>query len=162
MTMADVTSFNTLPRAAAVEELLACCAAPSWAEAVVDGRPYASVDELLERADGVLAAVPEEELEHAVASHPRIGERTDDARSLREQSGAAAAGVETQHALTAGNAEYERRFGRVFLISATGLSGEQILTALLARLDNDPEGERAAVRAELRKITRLRLRKLVS
>jgi 2-oxo-4-hydroxy-4-carboxy-5-ureidoimidazoline decarboxylase len=61
----------------------------------------------------------------------------------------------------AGNAQYEERFGHVFLICATGLSGADMLAALRERLDNDPRTERSVATRELRSITVLRARKLV-
>jgi 2-oxo-4-hydroxy-4-carboxy-5-ureidoimidazoline decarboxylase len=60
-----------------------------------------------------------------------------------------------------GNAAYEERFGHVFLICATGLTADQMLAALRGRLGNDAATEREIVRAELLKITHLRLAKLL-
>jgi 2-oxo-4-hydroxy-4-carboxy-5-ureidoimidazoline decarboxylase len=57
------------------------------------------------------------------------------------------------------NAAYERRFGRVFLICATGLTGEEILAEAERRLENDDEAEHRESVAELRKIVALRLDK---
>ena len=79
--------------------------------------------------------------------------------SAAEQSGAAAASDEVRRALAEGNVAYEKRFGHVFLICASGLSGQEMLTKLRARLGNDQDAERAVVRAELLKITRLRMTK---
>jgi len=64
-------------------------------------------------------------------------------------------------ALAAGNLAYERRFGHVFLIFASGRSAEDLLAALHQRLDNDPEVELRVAAAEQRKITALRLDKLL-
>jgi OHCU decarboxylase len=64
-------------------------------------------------------------------------------------------------ALAAGNLAYERRFGHVFLIFAGGRSAEDLLAALHQRLDNDPEVELRVAAAEQRKITALRLDKLL-
>jgi 2-oxo-4-hydroxy-4-carboxy-5-ureidoimidazoline decarboxylase len=74
----------------------------------------------------------------------------------------AGADAETLAALEAGNREYEERFGHVFLICATGLSAGEVLAALRSRLGNDPDTEAKIVREELRKITTLRLRKLLA
>lgn len=161
-----LTRFNGLPAAGAQQLLLACCAASAWAAMVADGRPYASLDDLLNYSDAALATLTEHDIAQALAAHPRIGQRADGRRpdaiwSRQEQSRAATATATVQDALVAGNIAYERRFGRVFLICATGLSGEQVLAALRARLANDPDDERLVVRQELRKITGLRLRKLV-
>ena len=82
--------------------------------------------------------------------------------SAAEQSGAAAASDQVRQGLTEGNLAYEKRFGHVFLICASGLSGQEMLTALQARLENDQDAERAVVRAELLKITRLRMTKRLS
>lgn len=147
------------------QALRGCCAAQAWVEAMVDG-PYGSLDELLTRSDEVLATMSEDDVDQALAAHPRIGERAEGSGreatwSRGEQSGAAVTTASVRDALAEGNAEYERRFGRVFLICATGLTAEQMLTALQARLSNDDATERAVVREELQKITRLRLQKLV-
>jgi 2-oxo-4-hydroxy-4-carboxy-5-ureidoimidazoline decarboxylase len=69
---------------------------------------------------------------------------------------------DSRAALRAGNAEYEERFGHVFLICAAGLTGEQMLASLRQRLDNDEASERAVASAELRKITVLRVRKALA
>ena len=90
--------------------------------------------------------------------HPRIGARVT-GQSAAEQSGVA---DEARAALEAGNAAYEERFGHVFLICATGLSGAQLLAALRGRLGNDEAAERAVAAAELRKITLLRVRKALT
>ena len=63
----------------------------------------------------------------------------------------------TKQALASGNADYERRFGRIFLIRAAGRSPEQILAALNERLANDDATEDAVVAGQLREIALLRL-----
>lgn len=103
----------------------------------------------------------------ALAAHPRIGDRPDaagrDARwSRTEQTGTAGAGEEVRRALAEGNLAYERRFGHVFLIRATGRSAREMLAELRVRLRNDAGTERAVVRAELAAIVDLRLVKLVA
>jgi 2-oxo-4-hydroxy-4-carboxy-5-ureidoimidazoline decarboxylase len=96
-------------------------------------------------------------------AHPRIGDRVPaGAQSAAEQSGAASASDQVRQALADGNLAYERRFGHVFLICASGLSGQAILDQLRVRLGHDTDTERGVVRQELLKITRLRLTKLLS
>jgi 2-oxo-4-hydroxy-4-carboxy-5-ureidoimidazoline decarboxylase len=158
----NLTELNAAPAEELEPALLACCDVPSWAAAVGDGRPYDDVDALVARGDEAARRFTPAEVERALAAHPRIGERpsgerTDAAWSRQEQSG-----VTPDDALVEGNRAYEKRFDRVFLICATGLSGEEILDALHRRLDNDDETEAAVVADELRKIAVLRLRKLVS
>jgi OHCU decarboxylase len=66
-----------------------------------------------------------------------------------------------QAAIAAGNTEYEERFGHVFLISAAGRSAEEILAALTDRLGNDPDTELRVAAEEHRRITRLRIERLL-
>jgi len=60
------------------------------------------------------------------------------------------------------NHEYERKFGHVFLICATGRGADEMLTQLEQRMTNDPATELRVAAAEQAKITRLRLEKLLS
>jgi 2-oxo-4-hydroxy-4-carboxy-5-ureidoimidazoline decarboxylase len=99
----------------------------------------------------------------ALSGHPRIGERAPSldgdaaARSAREQAGMAAAGDRLRQAMASGNADYEARFGRIYLVAAAGRSAEDLLALLRQRLANDPATELDVVRRELARITRLRL-----
>ncbi len=77
-------------------------------------------------------------------------------QSQREQ-----AGVDPSDRLVAGNAAYEERFGRVFLIRAAGRDAEEILAELERRLGNTDEAERAETVDNLRQIALLRLEALV-
>ena len=150
--------FDALSRADAEAELLTCCASRRWAAAVADGRPYGSAERLLAAAGRAARALEWADVEEALAAHPRIGERTGSAESRREQAGV---GDGDRAAFAAANAEYEERFGHVFLIRASGRSGAEMLAELRERLTNDPAKERDVVHAELVKITELRLRRLV-
>ena len=135
--------------------MLGCCASRRFADAMAAGRPYPS----LAAAEGATQAAFEsltwDDVLEAISAHPRIGARVH-GQSAAEQSGVADS---SRTALAAGNARYEERFGHVFLICATGLSGEQMQAALEARLGNDPATERAVATAELEKITVLRVAK---
>ena len=64
--------------------------------------------------------------------------------------------------LARGNAEYEARFGHVFLISAAGRDASEILAALTERLGNDPDTELRVAAEEHRRITRLRIEQLLA
>ena len=159
-----VAEFDAAPAADAAAELMPCCASRRWISGLVSGRPYARLDRLTAASDALLARLDWPELEAALAGHPRIGERASsngrsDGWSRQEQAGAAAAADPVRQELAAANVAYERRFGHVFLICATGLSAEAMLSALRSRLANDPIAEREVVRSELAKIVRLRLAK---
>jgi 2-oxo-4-hydroxy-4-carboxy-5-ureidoimidazoline decarboxylase len=155
--------FNGLPVAAAERELAACNAAPRFAREVAAGRPYGSVPALLDRTAAVAAGLRWDEVGAALDAHPRIGARAAaGSASHREQAAVTAAGADVQQALAAGNADYERRFGHVFLIRAAGRAPAEILAELTRRLGSDEATERAETTAQLAEITRLRVERLVS
>ena len=98
----------------------------------------------------------------AMKAHPRIGERGGDApgSSEREQSRAMRSPAETLTALAAENRRYEDRFGHVFLIFASGRSGDEILAELRRRMSNDHAAELQEAKRELRKIALMRVERL--
>jgi 2-oxo-4-hydroxy-4-carboxy-5-ureidoimidazoline decarboxylase len=162
----DMPAFNSAPAAELTPALLACCDVPAWAAAVRDSRPYPDVEALLATADAAARRITPTEVQRALDAHPRIGERAhrDGAEagwSRQEQSGVRH-DADTQQALAEGNRAYEERFGRVFLICATGLSGDEVLGSLQTRLANDEPTEAGVVAEELRKIALLRLRRVVT
>ena len=153
-----MAAFNAAPAKEALALMRACCASARFATAMAAGRPYPSADAAAAEVDTVFARLTWDDVREAMDGHPRIGARVA-GQSAAEQSGVA---DETRAALAAGNAAYEERFGHVFLICATGLSGEQMLAALRERLNNDEQSERVVAAAELRKITVLRVRKALA
>jgi len=163
MASATLGSFNAAPAADAERDVFACCASTRFAQAVADGRPYRDAAALLDAVDAVFATLTWDDIAESMDGHPRIGDRTaPGGMSAAEQSGAAAATDEVRQGLADGNVAYERRFGHIFLICASGLSGPEMLARLRSRLANNQDDERGVVRAELLKITKLRLTKLLS
>jgi 2-oxo-4-hydroxy-4-carboxy-5-ureidoimidazoline decarboxylase len=156
-----LAAFNAAPADAAERDVLAWCASRAFAAAIADGRPYLGPDALLAAIDAAFKALTWDDILESMEAHPRIGDRTEGV-SAAEQAGAAAAGDTVRQALASGNVAYEKRFGHVFLICASGLSGQEMLDQLQVRLGNDDDAERAVVRQELEKITRLRMTKLLS
>jgi 2-oxo-4-hydroxy-4-carboxy-5-ureidoimidazoline decarboxylase len=160
----NLTGFNQAPAYDVRPRLLALTDSPAWADALIAGRPYADAAALLAASDRLVAGLPESEIDAALAGHPRIGERAGPglgveqaARSSREQSGMASADDELKQAMAEGNASYERRFGRIYLVAAAGRSAEELLAILQERLGHDPAAELDVVREQLARITRLRL-----
>jgi 2-oxo-4-hydroxy-4-carboxy-5-ureidoimidazoline decarboxylase len=123
-------------------------------------RPFASDAALFDAAERGWWDLGREDWLEAFAGHPRIGERADDAWARSEQEGVNRAGAGTLSALAQGNRDYERRFGYVFLICATGKGALEMLGALERRLAHDPATELRIAAAEQAKITRLRLERL--
>jgi 2-oxo-4-hydroxy-4-carboxy-5-ureidoimidazoline decarboxylase len=150
-----LASFNAAPEQEARSVMLACCASDRFAAAMAAGRPYPSLAAAESAVGTVFESLTWPDVLEAMDAHPRIGARGS-GQSAAEQSGVA---DDSRAALQAGNAAYEERFGHVFLICATGLSGEQMLAALRQRLENDETSERVVATTELRKITVLRVRK---
>jgi 2-oxo-4-hydroxy-4-carboxy-5-ureidoimidazoline decarboxylase len=158
---ARLDAFNAWPAEQAERELLACCTCPRWAAEVASGRPYRTADEILARSDEAAARLDQANLEQALAGHPRIGAAATSASSRREQAGVHGADPATIQALADGNAAYERRFGHIYLVCATGRSAAELLALLQERLGHDPGTEWGVVRRELGKINRIRLRRLL-
>jgi 2-oxo-4-hydroxy-4-carboxy-5-ureidoimidazoline decarboxylase len=157
-----LAAFNTASAEAAERDALACCASPSFAKAIAAGRPYRDPAELGAAIDAAFSVLSWEDIAESLAAHPAIGEAVPAGGwSAAEQSGTASAGEAVRRALADGNLAYSRRFGHVFLICASGLSGQEMLAQLQARLGNDGDTERSVVRRELLKITRLRMTKLL-
>jgi 2-oxo-4-hydroxy-4-carboxy--5-ureidoimidazoline (OHCU) decarboxylase len=68
---------------------------------------------------------------------------------------------ETLVALAGENRRYEARFGHVFLISAAGRTGDEVLAILRQRIGNDQETEIRVAAEEQGKITLLRLARML-
>nr|WP_202496063.1 2-oxo-4-hydroxy-4-carboxy-5-ureidoimidazoline decarboxylase [Streptomyces sp. SID4982] len=155
--------FNALGEEAALAALHEVCASTAWARLLLVARPYAAPDDLYVAADAALAGLGAEDLAEAMAGHPPIGRpKPGDPASAREQRGMADASGALRAEMLELNLAYQDRFGHVFLICATGLTGEEMRDALKERLGNTPERERETARAELGRINRIRLARLVA
>lgn len=146
--------------------LLACCGSPAWAAKVVRARPFQGPDALYAAAERAFDELDRDDWLEAFAAHPRIGERpagegVASRWSAQEQSGAEEASPQILAELAEANRLYEQRFGHVFLVCATGKSAFEMLSLLGERLGNDPQTELRVAAGEQRKITRLRLEKLL-
>src|ERR1700686_2185579 len=121
---ATLSSFNAAPVQAAERDVLACCASKAFAKAIADGRPYRDAVALLAAVDAAFGALTWDDIVETMNDHPRIGDRAgSQGMSAAEQSGAAAASDQVQQGLAEGSLAYEKRFGHIFLICASGLSG---------------------------------------
>jgi 2-oxo-4-hydroxy-4-carboxy-5-ureidoimidazoline decarboxylase len=161
--------LNGLAPEAARAALTRCCGAGRWTVAMLARRPFASTPALHEAAAEQWQRLERADLLEAFAQHPRIGASVEDLRARfastsawasDEQAGVQAAGTAVLEALRTANAAYERRFGFIFIVCASGKSAGEMLALLEARLPNPPELELGVAAAEQAKITRLRLEKL--
>ncbi|KAA9106388.1 2-oxo-4-hydroxy-4-carboxy-5-ureidoimidazoline decarboxylase [Microbacterium rhizomatis] len=163
----ELDDFNAADAATAAALVGVWAAIPAWVDAVVGGRPYASIDALADRAAELAATWTRADLDAALAHHPRIGEKPGGSgaaaeASRSEQSSMAHATDDVAARLAAGNRGYEARFGRVFLIRAAGRSPEEMLGELERRLDNTDEAEATEATRQLAEIALLRLRSAIT
>lgn len=164
--VSPIVLLNALPVSEVEERLLACCGSRVWAAKVAWSRPFQTPQDLYAASERVFDELDRQEWLAAFAAHPRIGERAagDDLESrwsAEEQSGADEASPEILAELAEANRLYEQRFGHVFLVCATGKSAFEMLGLLGERLANDAQTEIKVAAGEQRKITRLRLEKLI-
>ena len=167
----SLDELNHLDRARVESELLRCCGSRRWAEALALSRPFADPSGLFAKADASWRELSSEDWLEAFSRHPRIGAKTgakigpglgSAQWASDEQKGAAAAPESVLSRLAAGNAAYERRFGYIFIVCATGKSAEEMLALLESRIRNQPDQELLIAATEQVKITRIRLEKLLS
>jgi 2-oxo-4-hydroxy-4-carboxy-5-ureidoimidazoline decarboxylase len=147
------------------ERLTAALGVSRWVGEVAGGGPYADLDALVAAGEQAASALTDAELDEAVAHHPRIGQPAQgvgDASRLSagEQAGLGRTDEGVDAAITRGNAVYESRFGRIFLIRAAGRSRQEVLDELQRRLKNDDATEADEAKEQLRQIAALRLRAL--
>ncbi|MGW1594353.1 2-oxo-4-hydroxy-4-carboxy-5-ureidoimidazoline decarboxylase [Streptomyces sp. NPDC002343] len=154
--------FNDLEEREALAALHEACASTEWARRLLATRPYATPEDLYTASDAAMAELSAADLAQAMAGHPPIGRpKPGDPTSAREQRGMAGASEELKAEMLDLNLAYQEKFGHVFLICATGRTGEQMRDAVKERIGNSPEREREIVRTELGKINRIRLARLV-
>lgn len=161
--------LNALPAGEAAAAFDRCCGSSLWVMQMVAGRPYASREALLARADSEWNALRRDHWLEAFAHHPRIGDLEALKRRFpstarwagEEQRGAAGASEDVLRALADGNRAYEERFGYIFIAFASGRSAETLLEMLRSRLANEPGAEILIAGQEHMRITRHRLEKLL-
>ncbi|MFV2194713.1 2-oxo-4-hydroxy-4-carboxy-5-ureidoimidazoline decarboxylase [Nocardiopsis sp. LOL_012] len=162
--------LNALPPERLRAELARCLDVDRWVAAVAAAAPYRDRHSLRELADRQAGTLTGGEVSAALARHPRIGERPrgegiEAAWSKGEQSAFAAdpgdAARRVQRIFAFAQGEYEERFGRIYLVCASGRSPRELLSDLVARLENDEDTELSVVGDELRKIAGLRVDKLL-
>lgn len=137
---------------------------------MVADRPYDDLNELLTNADRVWWSLNSQDWLEAFQSHPKIGEKkaaaptTLEAQqwSEAEQSGIRNSGQHSLDELAQLNRTYQKKFGYIFIVCASGKSSEEMLAILRARLGNTPAEELGIAAGEQAKITELRLRKLLA
>jgi 2-oxo-4-hydroxy-4-carboxy-5-ureidoimidazoline decarboxylase len=162
--------LNALDDDAAARALLECCGSTRWARLMTTARPFATAEAMADAADRIWTSLDPSDWLEAFAAHPRIGSGRSGGSggaggadwSESEQAGVASASMDVLHRLAAANREYKARFGYIFIVCATGRTAAEMLESLERRLPNAPDVEMNIAAAEQRKITRLRLAKLLA
>lgn len=166
----QLAALNGADEVSAREQLTRCCGASAWVDWMLHFRPYEDVPALRAAAIAAFSELKRHDWLEAFEHHPKIG----DIDSLRakfastsawagaEQSGTGEASEETLQALAQGNADYEAKFGFIFIIYATGKSAAEMLGALRARMPNDVEAELRNAAEQQKLITEIRLKKLLN
>jgi OHCU decarboxylase len=135
---------------------------------MIDSRPFDDFGHLAEKAEEIWNGLAAEDWLEAFAAHPKIGSKKSAPSqkeraagwSKYEQSGSAAASETVLSELEEANRLYERRFGYIFIVCATGKSADEMLGRARERLKNMPDSELVIAGSEQNKITRIRLEKL--
>jgi 2-oxo-4-hydroxy-4-carboxy-5-ureidoimidazoline decarboxylase len=162
--------WNGMAQEEAVREILPCCGSQAWAASLASRRPMREEAALLVASDDIWHGLGEADWLEAFRSHPRIGETRADnhvaaqssAWSEQEQKKSATADEAVKSALKWGNREYEQKFGRIFIVCATGKSASEILEILRRRLHNDDATELQQAAEEQRQIMHIRLKKWIA
>jgi 2-oxo-4-hydroxy-4-carboxy-5-ureidoimidazoline decarboxylase len=159
--------WNVLPADEAAKEILSCCGSTAWTRAMAAAGPFSDGQQVAAKAREIWRGLPEGDWMEAFRSHPRIGERhaertTTEASarwSTGEQKSVSITSDEVKRAIVEGNRRYDDRFGRIFIICATGKQPEEILAALERRLANDDATEMKESATQQEEIMQLRLDK---
>jgi len=160
MTLQD---FNNLDKDAAAKELFSCCGSQKWVLVVMEKFPFESQEALVERATAIwYNECDKKDWLESFSHHPKIGDKKSLTQKFagKEQAGVASATEEVIEALSKANAEYERKFGFIFIVCATGRSADELLRLLNSRLTNDLDSELHIAMNEQHKITLIRFKKL--
>ncbi len=116
-----LAEFNQAPPEQLKTLLKNCVHIQAWAEKIISKRPYSTKASLLEYAEQLSQMWSWQEIQAALATHPKIGEREAKKQlnakeqdfSSKEQAGISL-DEQTQQALLQGNLDYEQKFGFIF------------------------------------------------
>ena len=162
--------INKLQKQDAFAQLEQCCVSKTWADSMVESRPFNSEKALIKKAASIwYNDCTIDDFKEAFTGHPKIG----NVESLKqkfahtaawaddEQSKMSEADLETIEALAEANKLYEDRFGYIFIVSASGKSANEMLAIINVRMQHSKEDEIYVAMNEQHKITVIRLAKLI-
>lgn len=146
-----------------------CCSCDTWVDRMCAGRPYATRQVIFEAADANWQDLGEADYLQAFKGHPKIGDLESltehypdtKTRAANEQGSILYASDQALKTLATANQQYEDRYGFIFIVCATGKSAAEMVALLDARLSNNRATEIQIAAEEQRKITHIRLEKLL-
>jgi 2-oxo-4-hydroxy-4-carboxy-5-ureidoimidazoline decarboxylase len=165
-----LTELNNQKAEQSSHTFMQCCTSSAWVQRMVDARPFNSEDALRMAGDTAWQGLQEADFLEAFEGPPKIG----DVSSLRakyantkelagnEQGLVKEANDEVLNVLSQGNADYEEKFGFIFIVCATGKSAKEMSDLLQARLPNNKATELVNAAEEQRKIFQLRIDKALA
>jgi 2-oxo-4-hydroxy-4-carboxy-5-ureidoimidazoline decarboxylase len=159
--------WNSLDDDAAVGEIFPCCGSYAWAAGLASKRPFEDELSLISTSSKIWLALPEKDVQEAFGSHPRIGQKHAQSSatvkslewSAQEQHGAISEDNSVMLELAEANRRYEQKYGRIFIVCATGKTSAEILNILETRMQNDAATELREAAEQQHQITQLRLRR---
>lgn len=163
-----IQQFNNSAIQQLKEQLFKCCGCTVWVDLLAKKFPYNSVTKLKAESDKIWSSLSKADWLEAFTHHPKIG----DVKSLEKKFAStaqwaigeqASVGAATQivlQKLKKMNDAYEKKFGYIFIVCATGKSADEMLAILKSRITNSAEEEIKIAAAEQNKITHLRIDKL--
>ena len=158
-----LSSFNNLEKTAAAKELFSCCGSQKWVSLVMKAFPFGSAEMLLQKAtEAWYDECDSKDWIESFTHHPKIGDKKSLTEKFagKEQAGVASATEKIIEALANSNEAYEKKFGFIFIVFATGKSAVEMLLLLTNRLNNAKDDEVRIAMGEQHKITLLRFGKL--
>jgi OHCU decarboxylase len=165
----SLEKLNNVEREIAEIRFFDCCGSRKWAQKMTETRPFADLSSLLKEAEQIWQSLEDQDWLEAFASHPKIGshkavpkQQEQSAKwSKSEQSRTQTATEMVLDELAESNRLYENKFGYIFIVCATGKSAEEMLEICQRRLINNADVEFRIAAEEQRKITKIRLKKLL-
>jgi len=146
-----------------------CCGSTKWVEAFIKSRPFHTTDSLFKVAESIWYALDKKDWLEAFSHHPKIGDLNAIKEKFHstkhfaegEQAGVQNASIETLTEFISLNEVYEKKFGYIFIVCATGKPAEEMLAVLKERIKNNAAIEIKIAMEEQNKITKLRLEKIL-
>jgi OHCU decarboxylase len=169
--MVGIDELNALPTADVRQHLFHCCGSDAWVTAMLSAMPFRDEKHVMRAAAEAADSMSADDWLAAFSENPRIGECLESLRSMNPEAAAVAgseqgsvkvASGETLTGLARANAEYEQKFGYIYIVCATGKAADEMLRIAQTRMSNSPDSELQVAAGEQRKITDIRLTRLLA